>query len=109
MPGMNAGETPIMAKLTVVRNAYRWAYPAIEQMIRHRPAIAADLLQADAATKHFVAFAIRGWEVRKARTESVLRQLSHELFSRPRAAVLAAIWGVGLGKIGFLKRFPGRV
>src|SRR5258708_1757860 len=101
VPLISAGETPIIAKLTVVRNAYRWAYPAIEQMIRHWPAIAADLLQADAATKHFVALAIRGWEMRQAGAEAALRRLSYELFSRPRTVVLAEIWGAWLGKIGF--------
>jgi hypothetical protein len=35
--------------------------------------------------------------------------LSVDLFSRPRPAVLAEFWGVGLGKLGFLKRLPGRV
>jgi hypothetical protein len=66
-------------------------------------------LQADAATKHFVALAIRGWELRQDGCERALRQLSVDLFSRPRPAVLADIWGVGLGKLGFLKRLPGRV
>jgi hypothetical protein len=98
-----------MANQTVAGNSYRWAAPGIEQMIRNRPAIAVDLLQADAATKHFVALAIRGWELRQGRCERALRQLSEDLFSRPRPAVLAEIWGVGLGKLGFLKRLPGRV
>ena len=98
-----------MARPTVAGNAYRWACPTVERMIRHRPAIAADLLQADAATKHFVALAIRGWELHQGGCERALRQLSEDLFSRPRPAVLAEIWGVGLGKLGFLKRLPGRV
>jgi hypothetical protein len=98
-----------MARPTVAGNAYRWAHPAIERMIRHRPAIAIDLLQADAATKHFVALAIRGWELHQGGCERALRQLSENIFSRPRPAVLAEIWGVGLGKLGFLKRLPGRV
>jgi hypothetical protein len=98
-----------MAKPTVAGNAYRWACPMVERMVRHRPAIAADLLQADAATKHFVALAIRGWELHQGRCERALRQLSEDLLSRPRPAVLAEIWGVGLGKLGFLKRLPGRV
>ena len=98
-----------MARPTVAGNAYRWACPMVERMIRHRPAIATDLLQADAATKHFVALAIRGWELRQGRCEQALRRLSEDLFSRPRPAVLADIWGVGLGKLGFLRRLPGRV
>jgi hypothetical protein len=98
-----------MARPTVAGNAYRWACPVVERMIRHRPPIAADLLQADAATKHFVALAIRGWELHQGGCEQALRQLSDDLFSRPRPAVLAKIWGVGLGKLGFLKRLPGRV
>jgi hypothetical protein len=98
-----------MARPTVAGNAYRWACPMVERMVRHRPAIAADLLQADAATKHFVALAIRGWELHQDGRESALQQLSEDLFSRPRPAVLATIWGVGLGKLGFLKRLPSRV
>jgi hypothetical protein len=81
----------------------------VERMIRNRPAIAVDLLQADAATKHFVALAIRGWELHRGRCEQALRQLSDDLFSRPRPTVLAKIWGVGLGQLGFLKRLPSRV
>jgi hypothetical protein len=95
-----------MAKPTVAGNAYRWACPMVERMVRHRPAIALDLLQADAATKHFVALAIRGWELHQGGCERALWRLSEELFSRPRPAVLAEIWGVGLGKLGFLKRLP---
>jgi hypothetical protein len=98
-----------MARLTVAGNAYRWACPMVERMIRNRPAIAVDLLQADTATKHFVALAVRGWELHQGGCERGLRQLSEDLFSRPRPAVLATIWGVGLGKLGFLKRLPGRV
>jgi len=98
-----------MARPTVAVNAYRWACPTVERMIRNRPAIAVDLLQADTATKHFVALAIRGWELHQDGRESALQQLSEDLFSRPRPAVLATIWGVGLGKLGFLKRLPGRV
>jgi hypothetical protein len=98
-----------MARPTVAGNAYRWACPTVERMIRNRPAIAVDLLQADAATKHFVALAIRGWELHQGGCERALRQLSADIFSRPRPAVLAKIWGVGLGKLGFLKRLPGRV
>src|SRR5215217_4525553 len=56
------GESEGMARPTVAGNAYRWASPAIERMIRNRPAIALDLLQADTATRHFVALAVRGWE-----------------------------------------------
>jgi len=98
-----------MARPTVAGNAYRWAAPVIERMIRNRPTIAVDLLQADATTKHFVALAIRGWELHQGRCERGLRRLSDDLFSRPRPAILAEIWGVGLGKLGFLKRLPGRV
>jgi hypothetical protein len=98
-----------MARPRVAGNAYRRACPMVEQMIRNRPAIALDLLLADATTKHLVALAIRGWELRQGGCEQVLRQLSDDLFSRPRPAVLAEIWGVGLGKRGFLKRLPGRL
>ena len=48
-----------MTKPTVAGNAYRWAHPVIEQMVRYRPAAALDFLLADAATKHFVALAVR--------------------------------------------------
>jgi hypothetical protein len=51
----------------------------VERMIRNRPAIAVDLLQADTATKHFVALAIRGWELHHGRCERVLRQLSEDV------------------------------
>jgi hypothetical protein len=98
-----------MTKQTVAGNAYRWAHPVIEQMVRYRPAAALDFLQADAATKHFVALAVRGWEAHQDRSERVLRQLSGEIFSRLRPIVLAELWDVGFGKLGFLKRLPGRV
>jgi hypothetical protein len=98
-----------MARPTVAGNAYRWAWPVIERMIRGQPGIAVDLLRADTATKHFVALAVRGWELRQDGCERALRQMSEDLFSRPRSAVLAVVWGVGLGKLGFLKRLPGRV
>jgi hypothetical protein len=38
-----------------------------------------------------------------------LRQLSGDIFSRPRPTVLAGLWGIGFGKLSFLKRLPGRV
>lgn len=97
------------ARKTVAANAYRWAYPAIKRMLRHRPAIAADLLQADPATKHFAAFAIRGWELRQGRCEQALRDLAGIIFSQPRSSVLAELWGVEFGGLGVLKRLPGRV
>ena len=96
-------------KTTVAGNAYRWAFPAVEQMIRYRPAIAIDFLQADATTKHFVALAVRGWEVRHDRSERVIWQLSGDIFSRARPAVVADLWGMGFGKLSFLKRLPGRI
>ncbi len=98
-----------MTKPTVAANAYRWAHPAIEQMVRYRPTAALDFLQADAATKHFVALAVRGWEAHQDRSERVLWQLSADIFSRPRPVVLAELWGIGFGKLSFLKRLPGRV
>jgi len=98
-----------MTKPTVAGNAYRWAHPVIEQMVRYRPATALDFLQADSTTKHFVALAVRGWEAHQHRSERVLRQLSGEIFSRPRPIVLAELWGIGFGKLSFLKRLPGRV
>jgi hypothetical protein len=98
-----------MAKPTVAGNAYRWAHPAIEQMVHQRPAAALDFLQADAPTKHYVALAVRGWETHQGRSERVLQQLAGDVFSRPRHIVLAEIWGTGFGKLGFLKRLPGRV
>jgi hypothetical protein len=98
-----------MTKPTVAGNAYRWAHPVIEQMVHYRPATALDFLQADAATKHFVALAIRGWEAHHHRSERVLRRLSGEIFSRPRPIVLAELWGVAFGKLNLLKRLPGRV
>jgi hypothetical protein len=98
-----------MTKPTVAGNAYRWAHPAIEQMVRHEPTAAFDFLQADATTKHFVALAVRGWEAHQGRSEQVLRRLAGDIFSRPRPIVLAEIWGTGFGKLNFLKRLPGRV
>ena len=98
-----------MTKPTVATNAYRWAHPAIEQMVRYRPAAALDFLQADAATKHFVALAVRGWEARQGQFERVLWQLSADIFSRPCSIILAELWGIGFGKLSFLKRLPGRV
>jgi hypothetical protein len=98
-----------MTKPTVATNAYRWAHPVIEQMVRYRPATALDFLQADSTTKHFVALAVRGWEAHQDRSGRVLRQLSGEIFSRPRPIVLAELWGIGFGKLNFLKRLPGRV
>ena len=103
------GQHANMTKPTVARNAYRWAHPAIERMIRRRPAAALDFLQADATTKHFVALAVRGWEAHQGRSERVLRQLAEDIFSRPRPSVLAALWGPGLGKMTVLKRLPGRI
>jgi hypothetical protein len=93
----------------VLTNAYHWAHPAIDQMMRHHPAAAIDFLRADAASKHFVALAIRGWETRHGRSEPVLQQLAGEIFSRPRPVVLAELWRMGFGKLNFLKRLPGRV
>jgi hypothetical protein len=98
-----------MTKPTVAGNAYRWAHPAVEQMVRYRPAVAIDFLQADSATKHFVALAVRGWEAHQGRSERVLWQLSGDIFSRPRTVVLADLWGLGFGKLSFLKRLPGRI
>jgi hypothetical protein len=98
-----------MTKPTVAGNAYRWAHPAIEQMVRYRPTAALDFLQADAPTKHFVALAVRGWEAHQNRSERVLWQLSADIFSRPRPIILAELWRIGFGKLSFLKRLPGRV
>ena len=98
-----------MTKLTVAGNAYRWAHPVVEQMVRYRPAAALDFLQADGATKHFVALAIRGWEAHQDRSEQVLRRLSADIFARPRPIVLAELWGVQFSRLSFLKRLPGRV
>jgi hypothetical protein len=39
-----------MTKPTVAGYAYRWAHPAIERMIRYRPAVAIDFLGVLAAT-----------------------------------------------------------
>jgi hypothetical protein len=97
------------SKATVAGNAYRWAFPAVEQMIRYRPSVAIDFLQANATTKHFVALAVRGWEARQGRSKRVLWQLAGDIFSRPRRVVLADLWGVGFGKLSFLKRLPGRI
>ena len=77
------GARATMTKQTVAGNAYRWAHPVIEQMVRNRPAAALDFLQADSTTKHFVALAVRGWEAHQDRSERVLWQLSGEIFSRP--------------------------
>jgi hypothetical protein len=98
-----------MTKSTVVGNAYRWAHPAIEQMVCYRPPAALDFLQADSTTKHFVALAVRGWETHQNRSERMLQRLAGDIFSRPRPTVLAELWGTGFGKLTFLKRLPGRV
>ena len=98
-----------MARPTVAGNAYRWACPMVERMIRDQPAIAVDLLQADTATKHFVALAVRGWETGQGRGEHALSSLSNDLFSRPRSGVLGALWGRNFGKLTLLKRLPGRL
>lgn len=109
LPEMSSGASVIMARPTVVGNAYRWAHPAIERMVRYRPSAALDFLQADLTTKHFVALAVRGWETHQGRSERVLRQLSGHIFSRRRPVVLAELWGIGFGKLSVLKRLPGRV
>jgi hypothetical protein len=98
-----------MTKPTVAGNAYRWAHPAVERMVRYRPSAALDFLRAGSTTKHFVALAIRGWEAHQDRSEQVLRQLSGDLFARPRPIVLAELWGVKFRSLSFLKRLPGRV
>jgi hypothetical protein len=98
-----------MTKPTVVGNAYRWAHPAIEQMVCHRPSAALDFLRADSTTKHFVALAVRGWETHQDQSERMLQRLAGDIFSRPSPTVLAELWGTGLGKLSFLKRLPGRV
>jgi hypothetical protein len=98
-----------MTKPTVAGNAYRWVHPAIKQMVSYRPSAALDFLRADAATKHFVALAVRGWEAHQGRSERILWQLSGDIFSRPRPVVLAELWGIGFGKLSVLKRLPGRV
>ena len=95
-----------MTKLTVAGNAYRWAHPAIEQMVGRRPAAALDFLQTDATTKHYVALTVRGSEAHQVRFERVLQQLAGDIFSRPRPSVLAEMRGTGLGKLSFLKRVP---
>jgi hypothetical protein len=104
-----SGARATMTKPTVAGNAYRWARPTVEQMVRYRPAVAVDFLRADSTTKHFVALAVRGWEAHQGRSERVLWQLSGDIFSRPRPVVLADLWGVGFGKLSFLKRLPGRI
>jgi hypothetical protein len=74
------GARATMTKPTVAGNAYRWAHPAIEQIVSYRPSVALDFLRADAATKHFVALAVRGWEAHQGRSERVLWQLSGDIF-----------------------------
>lgn len=98
-----------MTKLTVAGNAYRWVHPAVQQIIDYCPAGARDFLEADGPTRHFVALAVRGWEVRQARSARALRELAEQIFSRPRPLVLAHLWGTGFGKLSLLKRLPGRV
>ena len=82
-----------MTKPSVAANAYRWAHPPIERMVYYRPATALDFLRADAATKHFVALAVRGWEAHQHQSDRVLRQLAGDIFCRPRTVVLAELWG----------------
>ena len=95
-----------MTKPTVAGNAYRWAHPAVEQMVRCRPSAALDFLRAGSTTKHFVALAIRGWEAHQDRSEQVLRQLSGDIFTCPRPIVLAELWGGEFGSLSFSKPAP---
>jgi hypothetical protein len=78
-------------------------------MVWYRPALAPDFLRADAPTKHFVALAVRGWELHHSRSEGELQRLADDIFSRPRTVVLGELWGTAFGKLNFLKRLPGRI
>src|SRR5947208_16914109 len=77
-----------MATKSVAANAFRWAAPTIERLIQYEPRSSLDFLQADLATKHYVALAVRGWEVTHDRSDAVLHRLALELFSHPRTTVL---------------------
>ena len=98
-----------MATQSVAANAFRWAAPSVERLIRYQPTTSLDFLQAGPATKHYVALAVRGWEVTHDRSDAVLHRLALELFSRPRTTVLAQMWGQRFGKLALLHRLPGRV
>ena len=98
-----------MATQSVAANAFRWAAPSVERLIRYQPTTSLDFLQAGPATKHYVALAVRGWEVAHDRSDAVLHRLAVELFSRPRTIVLTQMWGQRFGKLALLRRLPGRV
>jgi hypothetical protein len=94
---------------SVSAHAYRWVYPAVDHMVRYRPALAPDFLQADAPTKHFVALAVRGWEVHQGRSERGLERLATVIFSQSRSLVLEELWGNSFGRLNVLSRLPGGV
>jgi hypothetical protein len=98
-----------MATKSVAANAFRWAAPTIERLIHYQPSSSLDFLRAGPATKHYVALAVRGWEVTHDRSDAVLHRLALELFSHPRTTVLAQMWGQRFGKLALLRRLPGRV
>jgi len=97
------------AQRTAAATIYRWAHRAVADIIRYCPATAVDFLEADPATRHFVALAVRGWEVHHDRAEPVLRQLAADIFSRPRRKILGRQWQCEFGGLTFLKRLPGHV
>jgi hypothetical protein len=78
-------------------------------MVRSRPAIAVDLLEADSSTRHFVAMTIRGWELHHNGADPALRQLAADIFARPRRDVLTEQWQFDFGRPAFLRRLPRRV
>jgi hypothetical protein len=97
------------ARRTAMAGIYGWASLILREVVRYRPLTAVELLQADPATKHYVALALRGWEVHQHRSRPALRRLSVDLFERPRRDVLSASWGLPFGRLSVLKRLPGRV
>ena len=84
-------------------------FPAAEQMIRYRPAVAIDFLQGGCDNQAFrrIGSARGGGPTRSIR--EVIWQLSGDIFSRARRAVVADLWDMGFGKLSFLKRLADRI
>jgi len=94
---------------TATAMIYRWAHSYVAEMVCSRPDTAVDFLQADLATRHFIALVIRGWELHGSRSKPALRQLAEDIFSRPRREILTEQWQCDFGRLTFLRRLPGRV
>lgn len=109
-PMPRSGRTPRLDQpRTVTAMIYRWAHSYVAEIVCSRPNTAVDFLQADLATRHFVALAIRGWELHGNRSKPALRQLAADIFARPRREILTEQWRCDFGRLTFLRRLPGHV